>query len=78
MGCEDEECIGLRVAEQFAMIAVHAGGSMPGVCLIDLRCQRFGARPIRIGAANHRDLGHRREPIKMDSRCPAATGNSDS
>jgi len=35
------------------------------------------ARPIRVGTAGDCDLGQRNEPIQMDPRRSAATGNPD-
>ena len=36
-----------------------------------------GAGLVRIGAADDRDLGQREQPIQVDSRRPAASGNPD-
>ena len=73
-----QSAVGAQPPQQLAVIGENAGRSPPWTSgLADFRGQRLRARPIRVGAADDSDLGQRNEPIQMDPRRPAATGNPD-
>ena len=75
---EDAKCVGAQPTQQLAVIGENADRGTPGCSgQADLRGERLRARPIRVGTANHGDLIQRSEPIQVNPRRSAATGNPD-